>query len=162
MMKGRPGKLKPATLKSSAFICSSYHVFGMECCRCMSLESNGLPDAVCAPLITQSLEPGTQLSHGNGVAGDTSASSHAGASSLTRLLLCGPAGGGGGMTSGARSTVGGWSRHEEFTYRSAACSGVNLAEMRSRCHSVCHWEFRVWLILMPMVSESSTVQGRGV
>src|ERR1041385_7758054 len=55
-----PGREKPSMLKSPEWSCSSYHTPGTRCGRCISFESSGLPDTVCAPETTQLLEPGGQ------------------------------------------------------------------------------------------------------
>ena len=57
-VRARPGRVTPATSKSPAVRCASYQMFGIASSRCMSFDSSGLPDAVCAPETTQLLEPG--------------------------------------------------------------------------------------------------------
>src|SRR6476469_8216835 len=62
LMNGRPGREKPSMLKSPEWSCSSYHTPGTRCGKCMSFESSGLPETVCAPDTTQLFEPGRQAS----------------------------------------------------------------------------------------------------
>src|SRR5690349_20565140 len=62
LMKGRPGREKPSTLKSPEWSCTSYHTPGTRCGKCISLESSGLPETVSAPEMTQLFEPGRQAS----------------------------------------------------------------------------------------------------
>src|ERR1700704_5743765 len=62
LMNGRPGREKPSTLKSPEWSCTSYHTPGTRCGKCISFESSGLPETVCAPEITQLFEPGRQAS----------------------------------------------------------------------------------------------------
>src|SRR5258708_13219628 len=62
LMKGRPGKEKPSTLKSPECSCTSYHTPGTRCGKCISFESSGLPETVCAPETTQLFDPGKQAS----------------------------------------------------------------------------------------------------
>src|SRR5271157_52832 len=58
MTNGTPGSVTPATSKSPAVRWASYQTLGICKSRCISLESSGLPDAVCAPDTTQLLDPG--------------------------------------------------------------------------------------------------------
>src|SRR6266481_3515773 len=62
LMKGSPGREKPSTLKSPECSCTSYHTPGTRCGRCISFDSSGLPETVCAPEITQLFDPGRQAS----------------------------------------------------------------------------------------------------
>src|SRR5215471_4268450 len=62
LMKGRPGREKPSTLKSPEWSCTSYHTPGTRCGKCISLESSGLPETVCAPEMTQLFDPGRHAS----------------------------------------------------------------------------------------------------
>src|SRR5579862_8152200 len=62
-MNGNPGSEKPSTLKSPEWSCTSYQTPGTRCPRCISFESSGLPETVCAPETTQSFDPGKQASH---------------------------------------------------------------------------------------------------
>src|SRR6476619_5214475 len=62
LMKGRPGREKPSTLKSPEWSWTSYHTPGTRCGKCISLESSGLPETVCAPETTQLFDPGRQAS----------------------------------------------------------------------------------------------------
>src|SRR6185312_9301247 len=59
-MKGNPGRENPSISKSPEWSCSSYHTPGTWCGKCISFESSGLPETVCAPETTQLFEPGKQ------------------------------------------------------------------------------------------------------
>src|SRR4051812_16127598 len=69
---GTPGMVKPATSNAAPVFAvamvrwASYQTFGMRCTRCMSLESSGFPDVVCAPETTQLFEPVEGSSSGPG------------------------------------------------------------------------------------------------
>src|SRR5713226_956878 len=100
----------------------------------MSFDSSGLPETVCAPDTTQLLEPNTRggsestsRAHEDlGAAGTNapSATELSGAESRSPSLLC--------SSNLGRGTVGGRSRQEEFTYKSAVSSGPSLARIFSR------------------------------
>src|SRR6476646_11764214 len=163
LMKGSPGREKPSTLKSPEWSCTSYHTPGTRCGKCISFDSSGLPETVCAPESTQLFEPGRQASH------------------ESSLFMCGRERGGecgeswlaflrmfaGGFCIGAEllvvpaSLAGGWSCHESGGYKSAISSGENLAPIFSRQYSVSYCGFSSWLMPMPIRRQSVTVQGRG-
>src|SRR5690349_12609908 len=54
---GCPGRLTPATSKSPERRCTSYQKFGIWWPRCISFESSGFPETVCAPETTQLFDP---------------------------------------------------------------------------------------------------------
>src|SRR6476660_8023893 len=62
LMKGSPGREKPSILKSPEWSCTSYHTPGTRWGKCISLESSGLPETVCAPESTQLFDPGRHAS----------------------------------------------------------------------------------------------------
>src|SRR5438270_4186243 len=65
-MNGTPGSEKPSMLKSPEWSCNSYQTPGTRCGRCMSFESSGFPETVCAPETTQLFDPGRQASQASG------------------------------------------------------------------------------------------------
>src|SRR5216683_8169775 len=98
----------------------------------MSFESRGLPVTVCAPDTTQLFEPsaiGCSRKKGSSQ-GPSSADSWVdvkeGADATERAGAAGWSGG--GASSVGDEAVGGWSRHEVFTLRSAVNSGPSLAK----------------------------------
>src|SRR6476646_3036559 len=62
LMKGSPGREKPSTLKSPEWSCTSYQTPGTRCGKCISFDSSGLPETVCAPESTQLFDPGRHAS----------------------------------------------------------------------------------------------------
>src|SRR5437660_1593641 len=101
----------------------------------MSFESRGLPVTVCAPDTTQLFEPsGSGCSRKKGSShGLRSAENGARMNVDDATDRDGAAvWPGGGPSNGGDETVGGWSRHEVFTYRSAVSSGPSLAKTFSR------------------------------
>src|SRR5208282_977254 len=63
---GTPGSVTPATSKSPLFVvackCAAYQRFGIWWLRCISFESNGFPETVCAPETAQLFDPGRKES----------------------------------------------------------------------------------------------------
>ncbi len=61
---GIPGSVTPATSKLPVvvFRCASNHRFGIWWLRCISFESSGFPETVCAPETTQLFDPGRKAS----------------------------------------------------------------------------------------------------
>src|SRR5438270_4211171 len=161
LMNGTPGREKPSMLKSPEWSCSSYQTPGTRCGRCISFESSGLPETVCAPETTQLFDPGRQASHSSSSCRRTPAcrSENPGAEKLVRCaglpgvagLLCGnPA-----------SLAGGWSCHESGGYKSAISSGESLVPIFSRQYSVSNCGLSNWLMPMPISRESVTVHACG-
>ena len=80
MTNGIPGSVTPATSKFAAVIalfvaafvsllvplfilrCASNHKFGIWWLRCISFDSSGFPETVCAPETTQLFDPGRKES----------------------------------------------------------------------------------------------------
>src|SRR5262249_10497215 len=63
MMYGTPGSETPVAWNPGARRSAMYQMLGTLRPRCMSFESSGFPVAVCAPEMTQLLEPGVQPEH---------------------------------------------------------------------------------------------------
>src|SRR6476646_1304707 len=155
LMKGSPGREKPSTLKSPEWSCTSYHTPGTRCGKCISFDSSGLPETVCAPESTQLFDPGRQASQessfmcgknrGEVIRGD-SLIFFAGAV-VGRFCA--------GALAIPASLAGGWSCHESSGYKSAISSGESLAPIFSRQYSVSYCGFSNWLMPMPMSSESA-------
>src|SRR5437879_4520195 len=127
LINGSPGREKPSTLKSPEWSCTSYHTPGTRCGKCISLESSGLPETVCAPESTQLFDPGRQASQ---------ESSEGNLWLGSRLVFPGTAGFGywmGRFSPGVvpASLAGGWSCHESGGYKSAISSGESLAPIFS-------------------------------
>src|ERR1041385_1479384 len=165
LMKGRPGREKPSTLKSPEWSCTSYHTPGTRCGKCISLESSGLPETVCAPETTQLLEPGKQASQVSGSCMRAEIACFDGndARDCEDEVVFGRLPEPSGTVDGKpASLAGGWSCHESGGYRSAINSGESLALIFSRQYSVSYCGLSNWLMPMPTRSESAAVHGRGL
>ena len=167
-----------------------YQMFGTVRPRCMSLESRGLPLAVCLPAITQLLEPGAQPSQ----SGKPRRSRRARGSSwgsrtegelrfiVSQVPKAGPgapeallawlrsssssslagAGAGCGWLQSTISPVGGWSRHEPTGYRSDSSFGLrSRAATTSRESFAYQCVSSISTIIMPMLTESTPLHGCG-
>src|SRR5689334_20390012 len=142
LMKGRPGREKPSTLKSPEWSCTSYHTPGTRCGKCISLASSGLPETVCAPEITQLFDPGRHASQASSFICGSDRGAECGASRLAFFKMFG-----GGFCIGAEllpvpaSLAGGWSCQESGGYKSAMSSGESFAPIFSRQYSVSYCGF---------------------
>src|SRR6185312_15976306 len=165
LMKGRPGREKPSTLKSPEWSCTSNHTPGTRCGKCISLESSGLPETVCAPETTQLFDPGKQASQESGScmrARKACSEGNDARDCEVEVVVLGrlpePSG---TVVGNPASLAGGWSRHESGGYKSAISSGESFAPIFSRQYSVSYCGLSNWLMPMPMSSESAVVHGRG-
>src|ERR1700704_2303554 len=148
LMKGRPGSEKPSTLKSPEWSCTSYQTPGTRSGRCISFESSGLPETVCAPETTQLFDPGRQASQEScscrRAAKDCSEDDDA--RGCVAAVVFGRAPEPSGTVAGnPASLAGGWSRGESGGYKSAISSGESLAPIFSRQYSVSYCGFSSWL-----------------
>src|SRR6266404_2429877 len=105
----------------------------------MSFERKGFPVTVCAPETTQLLEPRASVcswkkgwSHGSSNCGIRSKESTALGKKEVKFWPGILREWEGALSNAATGAVGGWSRHEVFTYKSAVNSGPSLARTFSR------------------------------
>src|SRR5438067_11864037 len=119
----------------------------------MSFARSGFPVVVCAPEMTQLLEPAKQESQ--------RFAPLVGCHVLSCLFSDNDAAGVGVYCCSRASADGGRSRHEPSGYKSAACSGASLALICSRECSVGNVVLRLSEILMPTITESTAVHGFG-
>src|SRR6185437_8358533 len=163
---GCPGRLTPATSKSPECRCTSYHKLGIWCPRCISFESSGFPETVCAPETTQLFDPMGKSSFRNSGAsiGSCFHSSSALFSDVPIEVTEDGEGlfsSGGTWSSAGIGCVGGGCGHELFTYRSAVSSGPNFARIVSRVSAACGLVLSVETIWSAIRMESSTLHAFG-
>src|SRR5438128_1651555 len=121
----------------------------------MSFESSGFPVVVCAPETTQLFDPAKHASQISGGSKPERKVSRCFSDTCFAVSLC--------TNCSARDNAdGGRSRQEVSGYRSAACAAVNFAMICSRACSVGNVVLRLSEILMPTMTESTGVHGRGV